>query len=139
MPVPNCLMLPGRLALLLSLMLVCTMLPAQHDHGEGAAGQPPVERVLGEIHFPTTAQSEEAQQAFIRGMLLLHLFEYPFARTEFQRAQELEPEFAMAYWGEAMTHNHPLWDEQDRAAARIALEKLAATTEQRLAAAGDDR
>ena len=27
----------------------------------------------------------------------------------------------MAYWGEAMTYNHPLWAEQDPAAARAVL------------------
>ncbi|WP_354694062.1 hypothetical protein [Elongatibacter sediminis] len=99
----------------------------------------PVARVLGEIDFPTRSKVPQAQQAFIRGMLLLHLFEYPFAREEFLRAQDLEPDFAMAYWGEAMTHNHPLWDEQDREAGRAALMKLGATAEQRLATTQDPR
>jgi tetratricopeptide (TPR) repeat protein len=84
-------------------------------------------RVLGTIDFPTSAQSPEAQQAFVRGMLLLHLFEYPFARDEFVEAQRIEPRFAMAYWGEAMTYDHPIWDQQDAAAARAALRKLAPT------------
>lgn len=70
-------------------------------------------------------------------MLLLHLFEYPHARAEFIAAQEIEPDFAMAYWGEAMTHNHPIWDEQDLAAAREVLVKLGATTEQRQAVSED--
>jgi tetratricopeptide (TPR) repeat protein len=30
----------------------------------------------------------------------------------------------MGYWGEAMTHNHPLWSEQDISAAREVLTKL---------------
>ncbi len=96
-------------------------------------------RVLGEIDFPTSTRSEAAQQAFIRGMLLLHLFEYPFARAEFLRAQELDPAFAMAYWGEAMTFNHPVWDEQDLPAARTALLKLGVTPVQRLDATADPR
>jgi hypothetical protein len=89
-------------------------------------------RVLGTISFPTTTKSPEAQQAFIRGMLLLHLFEYPFAREEFRSAQEIDPDFAMAYWGEAMTYNHPIWDQQDQHAARAVLAALGATTEDRL-------
>lgn len=89
-------------------------------------------RVLGGISFPTTTDSVEAQQAFIDGMLLLHLFEYPFARDEFLRAQELDPDFAMAYWGEAMTHNHPIWDQQDLAAGRAVLMKLGGTPEERI-------
>lgn len=91
----------------------------------------PPRRVLGELSFPTTAKSEVAQQAFVQGLLLLHLFEYPFARQQFLRAQELEPGFAMAVWGEAMTHNHPIWDEQDREAARLALLKLGDTPQAR--------
>ncbi len=65
-------------------------------------------------------------------MLLLHLFEYPYARDEFLKAQELDPDFAMAYWGEAMTWNHPIWDQQDLPAGRAALLKLGATPEERV-------
>ncbi|NBC18687.1 MAG: hypothetical protein GVY18_15390 [Bacteroidetes bacterium] len=57
------------------------------------------------------------------------------ARAAFQEAQRIDPDFAMAYWGEAMTHNHPIWMRQDRAAAVAALEKLAPTPEAQLAAA----
>ncbi len=98
------------------------------DETEQASG-----RVLGTISFPTTTQSPEAQQAFNEGMLLLHLFEYPFARDQFLKAQQLDPDFAMAYWGEAMTHNHPIWDQQDTQAGREALLKLGASSEERLA------
>lgn len=122
---------------LLALMLVCAPLAAHGGEGEDAP--PRAARVLGEIDFPTSASSSEAQQAFIRGMLLLHLFEYPFARDEFLKAQRLESGFAMAYWGEAMTFNHPIWDQQDLAAGRSALLKLAATAAQRLAATDDSR
>ena len=89
-------------------------------------------RVLGRISFPTTTQSPEAQQAFIEGMLLLHLFEYPFARVEFLKAQTLDPDFVMAYWGEAMTYNHPIWDRQELQAGRGALMKLGASPEERI-------
>jgi hypothetical protein len=41
----------------------------------------------------------------------------------------------MAYWGEAMTFNHPIWNQQDRNAALAALRKLAPTAGQRVAAA----
>lgn len=93
---------------------------------------------LGAIDFPTTA-GPEAQQAFVRGVLLLHSFEYEDARTEFRQSRELEPDFAMAAWGEAMTHNHPLWQEQDREAALEALERMAPTPEERRALAGTER
>lgn len=38
----------------------------------------------------------QSHLALIRGMLLLHLFEYPFAEAQFQRARQLDPGFAMA-------------------------------------------
>ena len=49
---------------------------------EAAAESPPA-RVLGRISFPTGTKSEAAQEAFIQGMLLLHLFEYPYSRERF--------------------------------------------------------
>lgn len=83
--------------------------------------------------------AEEAQEPFIRGVLMLHSFEYQDAREAFVEAQQADPDFAMAYWGEAMTHNHPVWFSQDRGAAVAALEKLGATLEERLAKAGTER
>ena len=108
--------------------------PALTAHGDEVhAGEAaPPNRVLGEISFPTATDSAEAQAAFIQGMLLLHLFEYPYAREQFQRAQQFDPGLAMAYWGEAMTHNHPIWDRQDLPAGRAALAQLGATPEERL-------
>ena len=45
----------------------------------------------------------------------------------------------MAYWGEAMTHNHPVWMEQDAAAARAVLARLAPSREARQAKAASYR
>jgi tetratricopeptide (TPR) repeat protein len=79
---------------------------------------------LGALTFPNSG-APEAQNAFIRGVLLLHSFEYEDAREAFQQAQEIDADFVMAYWGEAMTHNHPLWRQQDYAAAVEALNRYA--------------
>ena len=93
---------------------------------------------LGEIDFPTSGSSE-ARQPFLRGVLLLHNFEYDDAQVAFQRAQELDPDFAMAYWGEAMTMTHPLWREQDVQGALDVLRRLAPTPTKRVAAAPTKR
>jgi tetratricopeptide (TPR) repeat protein len=88
------------------------------------------ESQLGTIEFPNSG-SEAAQENFTRAVLLLHSFEYEDAREAFVETQQIDPDFALAYWGEAMTHNHPLWRRQDQEAAILALNKLAPTTDER--------
>jgi tetratricopeptide (TPR) repeat protein len=78
---------------------------------------------LGEIHFPTSGPPA-AQKHFLTGMLYLHSFEYDDAREEFRLARKISPRFAMAYWGEAMTYNEPLWGLKDRNAAQNVLKAL---------------
>jgi hypothetical protein len=116
-----------------ALSLVAPALPVHGEDDEHGKAAAPGSRVLGQISFPITTESPEAQAAFTQGMLLLHLFEYPFAREQFQLARQFDPDLAMAYWGEAMTHNHPIWDQQDLPAARAVLMQLGATPEERLA------
>ena len=89
---------------------------------------------LGTISFPTSG-APAAQAAFIEGVKNLHSFEFDEARQAFREAQQKDPSFAMAYWGEAMSYNHPLWAEQDTTAAKGALERLAPTRDGRLAKA----
>ena len=67
--------------------------------------------VLGRLKFATSTPNVDAHQAFVSGVLLLHLFEYRLAPAEFRRAQRLDPSFALAYWGEAMALNHAIWDQ----------------------------
>jgi tetratricopeptide (TPR) repeat protein len=86
---------------------------------------------LGSLSFPTSTQSIAAQAAFNKGMLLLHLFEYQNAEKSFQEAQKIDPGFVMAYWGEAMTATHPVWNQQNMDLGRAALAKLAATPKER--------
>ena len=86
---------------------------------------------LGRLSFPTSTQNPQAQSAFVEGMLLLHVFEYQRAQLAFRKAQALDPGFALAYWGEAMTATHPVWNQQDMAAGRAALAKLGPTPQAR--------
>jgi tetratricopeptide (TPR) repeat protein len=106
-----------------------------HDHGQSDG---PVAAGLGTTHFPNSG-APRAQREFLNGVLLLHSFEYQAARRDFQAAERIDPNFAMAYWGEALTYNQTLWGEQDRDAARAALAKLATTPEKRAAKAGTAR
>jgi tetratricopeptide (TPR) repeat protein len=89
---------------------------------------------LGTIDFPTSG-SPAAQPAFVKGVLLLHSFEYDDAKEAFLEAQQADPDFAMAYWGEAMTYNHPVWQQAAPDLAKAALARLAPTADARLAKA----
>src|SRR5215831_2975503 len=43
-------------------------------------------------------------------LALLHNFWYPRALSTFDQVIQTDPECAIAYWGAAMTFNHPFWD-----------------------------
>ncbi len=90
------------------------------------------QNTLGEIEFQVSG-SEESTKYFHEGLLLLHSFEFEDAADKFVQAQEADPNCVMAYWGEAMSFNHPLWRERYTEDGIAALEKLAATKEERLA------
>lgn len=92
-----------------------------HEEEHDDASLPPL--ILGVLDFPNSGAAA-AQDAFSRGVMLLHSFEFDDAHSAFLTAQAIDPGFAMAIWGEAMTFNHPLWAQQDREEALKALEKL---------------
>src|SRR3954470_7769009 len=103
--------------------------------GAHAFAQAPKKTVeLGSINFPTSAKPA-AQAPFLTGVKGLYNFEFDIAADAFREAQKADPGFALAYWGEAMSYNHPLWAQQDLPAARKALEKLAPTAAARAAKA----
>jgi tetratricopeptide (TPR) repeat protein len=85
---------------------------------------------LGTLRFPNSG-APGAQRPFIRGVLLLHSFEYPDAATAFREAQKADPCIALAYWGEAMTWTHPVWNQQNVDSARAVLQRLGPTPEAR--------
>ena len=62
------------------------------------------ESVLGKIEFPNSG-SAEAQESFLNGVRMLHSFEWEDAAEAFQEAQRIDPDFALAYWGEALSHS----------------------------------
>ena len=93
---------------------------------------------MGVISFPNSG-APEAQDQFIRGVLALHNFWFEEAEEAFKKAEGIDPAFALAYWGEAMSCNHPLWAEQDMAAARGALTRLGQTRAERKARAKTER
>jgi len=89
---------------------------------------------LGSINFPSSAKPA-AQAPFLTGVKALYNFEFDIAAEAFRETQKADPAFALGYWGEAMSYNHPLWAQQDLPAARKVLERLAPTAAARAAKA----
>ncbi len=121
--------------ILAAALLTATAPALAQDAARDRIADPTGERVGTEQMVFDTGIEGPARANFLRGLALLHNFEYTRAAVAFREAQAAAPDFAMAYWGEAMTHNHPLWEEQDREAALVVLAKLAPTPEQRRAKA----
>lgn len=89
---------------------------------------------LGAVAFPNSG-SPKAQVDFLRGVAWLHSFGYEEAIDAFRAAQKIDPAFAMAYWGEALSYSQPLWFNEDVEKGRAALAKLGSTPEARAARA----
>lgn len=112
-------------------ILACAALGAALSFAQysGAADQS-----VGVVAFANSGAAA-AQKDFLTALALLHNFQYSQAAEAFKRAEAADPNFAMAYWGEAMTYNHAVWAQQDLAAARAVLATLGPTPEARAAKA----
>jgi tetratricopeptide (TPR) repeat protein len=56
---------------------------------------------LGDLHHPVSTKNPEAQKFFDQGLRLIFAFNHDEAARSFQRAAELDPKLAIAYWGVA--------------------------------------
>ncbi|HEX4565176.1 MAG TPA: hypothetical protein VH138_01045 [Vicinamibacterales bacterium] len=104
-------------------------LGAQHDGGQHAG--PVSDEGLGRVHMDISCSSAVAAD-FDRALALLHNFWYSRALERFNQVAGREPACAMAYWGAAMTYNHPFWDppsSADEAAAWALVQKGVAAQE----------
>jgi hypothetical protein len=90
------------------------------------------------INFPATGAAA-AHDKFVQGVVALHNASYDDAAEYFRAAESVDPNFVMAYWGEAMTFNHPFWAAEDISRGRRALAKLGATRAARAAKAKTPR
>jgi tetratricopeptide (TPR) repeat protein len=74
---------------------------------------------LGEVHHPVSTKNRAAQQFFDQGLKLVYAFNHDEARRSFQRAADLDPKLAMAWWGVALTlgpnYNLPVDPEREKA------------------------
>lgn len=80
---------------------------------------------LGKVFFTPTTQKMSAMAQFQLGLQLLHVFWYDKAIMHFQQARQLDPQLAMAYWGEAMANKQALWQFENVTAAQAVLAQMA--------------
>src|SRR6266481_162774 len=92
---------------LLAFASPCFAQDEPHHHHDAA-------EKLGTVSFPISC-APATQAQFERGMALLYSFEYETAGDQFQEIQKKDPACAMAYWGQAMTLYHQLWDRPSKA------------------------
>ena len=69
--------------------------------GPATAGDPPLMSGLGSRTIKITTSSKLAQQYFDQGYWLAWGFNHAEALRAFRKAQQLDPQCAMCYWGEA--------------------------------------
>jgi tetratricopeptide (TPR) repeat protein len=96
-------MKPFILALALT-AAASTVAIAGDDHSSSAS-----EEGLGRAHMEISCAPTVTAE-FDRALALLHNFWYARALEHFNQVAKNDPECAMAYWGAAMTYNHPFWD-----------------------------
>jgi hypothetical protein len=82
--------------LIISTFLAASAALAHDDDPAASAGRPPQQ--LGKVSFPTSC-APAVQDAFARGVALLHSFWFPEARSVFQQVVKDDPACAIAYWG----------------------------------------
>ena len=93
---------------------------AQMPDSKNPQNPPPLWAGLGELSIPITTNSEEAQRYFNQGMRIANDFNHIEAIRSFRRAQELDPECAMCYWGEALALGPNINAPMDDAAIPLA-------------------
>jgi len=126
--------MPVGARILLSLLLAATgatALLAQHPHRSNPRRKQNLEEGLGHAHMAISCSPEVAAE-FDRALALLHNFWYGRAFERFNLVAKTDPDCAIAYWGAAMTLNHPFWDPPspaDEAAAWSLVKKGLAAAE----------
>ncbi|MDH3244465.1 MAG: hypothetical protein OEM26_07610 [Saprospiraceae bacterium] len=98
--------------------------------GDGSVPIAPKLEGLGDLHFKVSTDSKEAQEFFDQGYRLLYAFNHAEAQRSFQEAVRLDPNLAMAYWGQAYAVgpniNDPLPDMERQKEALKAITKAKA-------------
>jgi tetratricopeptide (TPR) repeat protein len=129
-----------RLLGLAIVLAMATAITACSDHSnQTAESQPriaPLLKGLGSHTHPVTTRSPLAQRYFDQGLNLTYAFNHAEAVRSFRQAAVIDPDCAMAYWGQALALgpniNAPMTPEhasQAYEAIQLALKSKASDTE----------
>jgi tetratricopeptide (TPR) repeat protein len=92
-----------RLLTLLAIILALGVPAFAEEQAEHAAPAKARAAVLmsgyGHWHHPVSTKNAQAQAFFDQGLRLIYAFNHDEAARSFQRAADLDPQLAMAYWG----------------------------------------
>ncbi|MGA9996132.1 MAG: hypothetical protein WBP93_12005 [Pyrinomonadaceae bacterium] len=117
---------------LLALTLLLNSIPAlaQHRHPARAQKKPVALMAgLGTHHHAVSTGNAQAQKFFDQGFTFIYAFNHEMAVRSFERAAQLDPQMAMAYWGVAYALgpniNMDVDPERERAAYAAAQKALA--------------
>jgi tetratricopeptide (TPR) repeat protein len=91
------------------------------EHSMAAASRPvTLVTGLGDLHHPVSTSNPQAQQFFDQGLRFIYAFNHDEAARSFQKASELDPKLAMAWWGVAEAigpnYNDPASEDRFRRA-----------------------
>ena len=107
-----------RRLMILFVLGVAMCLPAiAQEHAEMAKSKPVTLMTgLGNWRHTVSTKNAQAQAFFDQGLRLIYAFNHDEAARSFQRAGELDPKLAMAYWGVAEAvgpnYNDPASDKR---------------------------
>src|SRR5580704_3398351 len=97
-------------------LLLCLPALAQDKTPHPAAKPVTLVSGIGNAHHPTSTKNPEAQQFFDQGLRFIYAFNHDEAARSFQKAADLDPTLAIAYWGIAEAvgpnYNDPASDDR---------------------------
>ena len=100
----------------IALVLLCAVSLSAQNHGMGSSKPVTLVTGIGDAHHPVSTTNAQAQQFFDQGLRFIYAFNHDEAARSFQKAAELDPKLAMAYWGiaEAIGPNYNDPASEDR-------------------------
>ncbi len=131
-----------RLAAFLSVLCLCVISRSQQHQPHQPNSQPkPAALVsgIGDLHHPVSTSNLEAQKFFDQGLRFIYAFNHDEAARSFQRAAELDPKLAMAYWGIAEAVGPNYNDPADPDRFKKAHEAIAKAEELSASASASDK